>query len=59
MVKSLRNKKWFTLIELIVVIVILAILWTISYNTMSNYINDSKISKVENAFSSLRNDTQA
>ena len=36
------NKKWFTLVELIVVITILAVLWTISFVSYSNYTKDAQ-----------------
>ena len=36
------HKKWFTLVELLVVIVILALLWTISLLAYSNYSSNSR-----------------
>jgi len=46
------NKKGFTLVELIVVITILAILWTIAFISLQGYTSDAKNTKVE---SDLRN----
>jgi type II secretory pathway pseudopilin PulG len=39
------NKKWFTLVELIVVIIILAILWTISFIALQWYSQDARDTK--------------
>ena len=56
-IKQKRNKFWFTLVELIVVITILAILWTISFITLQGYsaqARDSKrISDIQNIKKSL------
>lgn len=46
------NKKGFTLVELLVVITILAVLWTIAFLSLSWYNRDAKNTKVE---SDLRN----
>lgn len=40
------NKKWFTLVELIVVITIIAILWTISFVSFQNYASTARDAKV-------------
>lgn len=56
--KKLSNK-WFTLIELIVVMVIIAILWAIWYNSFFNYYYDAKLTDHINKYSSLRNSLQA
>lgn len=37
-----KNKKWFTIVELIVVITILAILWTIWFVSYSNFTTDAR-----------------
>ena len=44
---------WFTLVELIVVITILAILWTIGFISLNGYNNDANNSKVINDLRSL------
>jgi len=49
--KKIRNK-WFTLVELIVVITILAILWTIAFISLQGYSRDARdstrISDIDN-----------
>ena len=42
------NKKWFTLVELIVVITILAILWTIAFVSMQWYTKKARDSNRTN-----------
>jgi len=43
--KQSTNKKWFTLVELIVVITILAILWTIAFISLQWYSSSARDSK--------------
>ena len=49
---TIQNKKWFTLVELIVVITILAILWTIAFISLQNYStysrNSIRINDIQN-----------
>lgn len=45
MIKQLRNKKGFTLIEIIVVIVILAVLMAVAVPSVLNYINEGNNAK--------------
>lgn len=52
---TLKNNKGFTLIELIVVMVIVAILGSVGYNAFSNYTANANITKFEQAFSDGRN----
>ena len=47
------NKKWFTLIELIVVITVLAILWTIAFLSLQWYSRDSRNSLRIQDFSNI------
>ncbi|MEG1501431.1 MAG: prepilin-type N-terminal cleavage/methylation domain-containing protein [Clostridiales bacterium] len=48
-IQALRNKKGFTLVELIVVIVIIAILAAVSVPLLTKYIGDAKDSNVDSA----------
>lgn len=41
----MKNKSWFTLVELIVVITILAVLWTIAFISLGWYSRDARDSK--------------
>lgn len=51
------NKKWFTIIELVVVVTIISILWTIWFVSYSSYIADSRdtsrLSQISSIFKAL------
>lgn len=49
MLKKLKNKKGFTLIEIIVVIVILAVLMAVAVPSVMSYINEGNNAKYETA----------
>jgi len=47
------KKQWFTLVELIVVITILAILWSIAFISLQGYSADARNSKRTSDLNSL------
>lgn len=59
MFKKLQNKKGFTLVELLVVIVIIAILWAVGASAFNTYINDAKLSTYDQELSWLKNSSAA
>lgn len=53
--KNTVNKKWFTLVELIIVITILAILATIAFISFQGYSAEARDSKVKSEIGNMRN----
>lgn len=51
--KTNKNTKWFTLIELIVVITILAILGTIAFISLKGYSSDAKNAKIDSDLNNI------
>lgn len=56
--KNSINKKWFTLVELIIVITILAILATIAFISFQGYSAESRDAKVKSEIGNMRNDIE-
>jgi type IV pilus assembly protein PilA len=58
MFKKLKNKKGFTLIEIIVVIVILAVLMAVAVPSVMSYMNEGKNAKYQTAARTVLIDAQ-
>ncbi|WP_352403869.1 prepilin-type N-terminal cleavage/methylation domain-containing protein [Kandleria vitulina] len=58
MFKKLKNKKGFTLIEIIVVIVILAVLMAVAVPSVMSYMNEGKNAKYQTVARAVLIDTQ-
>lgn len=58
MFKKLKNKKGFTLIEIIVVIVILAVLMAVAVPSVMSYMNEGKNAKYQTAARAVLIDAQ-
>lgn len=58
MFKKLKNKKGFTLIEIIVVIVILAVLMAVAVPSVMSYMNEGKNAKFQTVGRAVLIDTQ-
>ena len=58
MFKKLKNKKGFTLIEIIVVIVILAVLMAVAVPSVMSYMNEGKNAKYQSVARAVLIDTQ-
>lgn len=58
MFKKLKNKKGFTLIEIIVVIVILAVLMAVAVPSVMSYMNEGKNAKYQTVGRAVLIDTQ-
>jgi len=58
MFKKLKNKKGFTLIEIIVVIVILAVLMAVAVPSVMSYMNEGKNAKYQSAARAVLIDAQ-